>query len=170
MAVINQDSSKDTPSQGATAPAARRDTQRPAAKRERKENFGGLRLKLAVAGTIEGYHLYWANNDAGEIESLLNEGFEFVEPSEVNLNSHFVSDEDNSNRVSRFVGKDAEGKALRAYLLKCPDEVWDDRQANGQEQADLWDEGIHDKQHQDGMYAPKSVKTSVKSTLFKENK
>jgi hypothetical protein len=124
------------------APTSRRQSERTEAPRQRDSNFGGPRLKLSVAGRIDGFHLYWENDDDGAIEQLLTEGFSFADPKEVKMQSHIVADADVASRVSRFVGKKADGSPLRAFLLKCPDEVWSDREAHRLEQADAWDTAI----------------------------
>jgi len=130
-----------------TTPVARRQSDRPEAKRERPANFGGPRLKLSVIGEIPGFHLYWANDENAEVEQLLYEGFEFVTPDEVRMQSHIVEDKDVAARVSRFVGTKADGSPLRAYLLKCPDEVWAEREAARYAQADAWDGAIRAGAH-----------------------
>lgn len=151
-------------------PAVRREAQRTEAPREREKNFGGPRLKLSVAGRIPGYHLYWENDDDGAIEQLLYDGFEFVEPSEVRMTSHVVTDSDVANRVSRFVGKKADGSPMRAILLKCSDEIWGERESDRHAQADAWDAAIRDGQIQSdtGRYVPKGLKTSVDTSFRKE--
>lgn len=125
-----------------TTPVTRRASDRNEAPRERPANFGGPRLKLSVMGEIPGFHLYWANDEAGEIEQLLYEGFAFVEPSEVRMQSHIVADADVAHRISRYVGRKDDGSPLRAYLLKCPDEIWAERERGRLEQADIWDSAI----------------------------
>jgi len=150
--------------------AARRESDRPAAQRERPKNFGGPRLKLSVIGEIPGYHLYWENDDEGAIEQLLYEGFEFVEPSEVKMSSHIVSDKDLANRVSRYVGKKADGSPLRAYLLKCTDEIWSEREADRYAQADLKDMAIRSGKvmNDPSAYIPKGVSNSIDTQFRKE--
>lgn len=123
-------------------PVVRRASDRPEAARSRQSNFGGPRLKLSVIGEIPGHHLYWANDEDGEIEQLLYEGFSFVEPKEVKMQSHIVADADVADRVSRYVGRKADGGPLRAFLMKCPDEVWAEREASRYAQADSWDQAI----------------------------
>jgi hypothetical protein len=152
--------------------AARRDSQRPAAVRERPKNFGGPRLKMAVIGEIPGFHLYWENDDGeGAIEQLLYEGFEFVEPSEVSMVSHIVSDTDTASRVSRFVGSKKDGTPMRAYLLKCPDELWSERQSYRLAQADDWDNSIRNAQVEPdaGRYLPKGAAISLDTQFRKEH-
>ena len=152
--------------------SARRESQRPTAERTRvNPGFGGPRLKLSVNGEIPGYHLYWENDDEGAIEQLLFEGFEFVEPSEVHMTSHIVADADTANRVSRYVGKKADGSPMRAYLLKCPDEVWADREAYRYSEADERDRAIREGQIQpdSGRYMPKGVSINLDTQFRKES-
>ena len=125
-----------------TSPVVRRGSQRKEEVRERPANFGGPRMKMAVYGSIPGYHLYWENDDEGAIEQLLYEGFSFVRPDEVGMQSAtmskkaIVADSDVTDRVSRYVGSKADGSPLRAYLLKCTDDVWADRESYRYQQAD----------------------------------
>lgn len=112
------------------------------APRSRAEDLGGLRLKLAVDGEIPGHHLYWENDENGRIEQLLYEGFDFVTPGEVRRASDLVADMDTANRISRYVGTRADGGPLRAYLLKCPEAIWQRRQDASLQQANRWDAEI----------------------------
>lgn len=151
------------------APVVRRESQRASAPRTRPANFGGPRLKLSVLGDIPGYHLYWENDDEGAIEQLLFEGFEFVEPDEVSLTSHIVQDTDVAKRVSRYVGKKADGSPMRAYLLKCPDEIWAEREQARYDAADNWDNAVRNGQvaPDSNRYRPKGTQSSV-DTQFKK--
>ena len=161
-----------------SSPVIRRESQRKGkeAPRERTKGFGGPRMKMAVRGKIPGYHLYWENDDEGAIEQLLYEGFEFVRPDEVNMQSAtmsktaIVGDSDIANRVSRYVGSKADGSPLRAFLLKCPDDVWSDRESVRYEAADERDAAIRAGRVQsaDGMYKPKGVETSIDTKFSKE--
>lgn len=148
----------------------RRESERPSAVRERRKNFGGPRLKLAVIGEIPGYHLYWENDNEGAIEQLLYEGFDFVTPEEVQMVSHIVQDTDTANRVSRYVGSKENGTPMRAYLLKCPDEIWAEREADRYAQADAWDNDIRRAQIEpdEGRYQPKGTEISLNTQFRKE--
>lgn len=144
--------------------AARTPAQREQAPRAREGNFGGPRLKLSVPQLLEGFHLYWENDEDGAIEQLLYEGFEFVKPTEVRMGVQtIVVDTDLSDRVSKFVGKKADGSPLRAYLLKCPDAVWKDREAYRYQQADDWEDSIYQRQATPGSghYAPQGYATEI---------
>ena len=144
-------------------PVTRRTSDRTEAPRERARNFGGPRLKLSVIGEIPGYHLYWENDEDGAIEQLLFEGFEFADPKEVRMQSHIVADADVANRVSRYVGRKADGSPLRAFLMKCPDEIWAEREQSRHEQADAWDAAIRagNVQPDAARYRPKGFDTKI---------
>lgn len=169
--------SNETATAVRSSPVIRRESQRKdkEAPRERTKKFGGPRMKLAVAGHIPGHHLYWENDDEGAIEQLLYEGFAFARPDEVNMQSAtasrnaIVGDSDITDRVSRYVGTKADGSPLRAYLLKCPDEIWAERESDRYEAADERDAAIRAGQVQnpDGMYRPKGVETVVDTTFRK---
>lgn len=158
-----------TPAQRAAQRAAavaapRTQAQRTATPRDRERNFGGPRLKLSVPQLVEGFHLYWENDDDGAIEQLLYEGFEFVKPAEVRMAVQtVVADTDLTDRVSKFVGKKADGSPLRAYLLKCPNTVWEDREAHRYQQADDWEDSIYQNQAApgSGRYIPDGYATEI---------
>lgn len=148
--------------------AARKETERKGAPRERKSNMGGMRLKLSVQKEVEGYHLYWENDDAGAIETLLYDGFEFVAPLEVDMELAIVPDTDLGNRVSRYVGIKADGTPMRAYLLKCSNAVWQERENYRYEQADARDSDIRNNRVEAdaNRYIPKGF-TNTLNTQFK---
>lgn len=148
----------------AAARASRAASQRSDAPRERENDMGGLRLKLHVMGKIDGYHLYWENDQDSAIEQLLYDGFEFASPEEVAMQRAVVSDGDVSHRVSKYVGVKADNTPLRAYLMKCKDEIWAEREAARYRQADAWDSAIRQSQKApqgDGQYVPKGVTNSL---------
>lgn len=150
--------------------AARNEAQREEAPRERQEGFGGPRLKLSVIGSIPGYHLYFENDDEGAIEQLLYEGFEFVKPDEVKMMQHIVADADITDRVSRYVGKKADGSPMRAYLLKIREDLWEERERNRYRQADEWESAIK-KGYQNpepGRYIPAGVTNNIDNQYRKE--
>jgi hypothetical protein len=154
----------------ARAAARARRAQREESPRSRNEDFGGMRLKMSVQGSIPGYHLYWENDDDGAIEQLLFEGFDFVSQEEVHRQEAIVADADLGDRISRYVGKKADGSALRAYLMKCTDEVWESRERHRYDQADKWDADIRRvaEGHGDGMRKLKNHDTSIDTKFRKE--
>ena len=145
------------------AKAVRAAIQREEGPREREAEFGGPRLKMHVMGTIEGYHLYWENDQDSAIEQLLYDGFEFVTPAEVSMSRAVVSDGDIAHRVSRFVGTKADLTPLRAYLMKCTNEIWEAREAERYRIADSWDSDIRQRAANPGQgnYTPKGVQSKL---------
>lgn len=143
-----------------SATVVRREVDRKKQIRERLESFGGGSLKLKVFGDIPGYHLFWENDDNAAVEQKLAIGFEFVRANEVGMENKVVPDGDVTDRFSRFVGTKENGSPMRAYLLKCPDDIWAEIEAMGQEQADKWDGAIKDGavQNVENRYKPKGAK------------
>ena len=156
---------------GATGEVVRSAGEREAksAARERAGSFGGPRLKLKVFREIPGYQLYWDNDSDGSIEELIHEGFDFVTPAEVGMErkvrSTVVEDKDLDSRVSKHVGKNSAGAPMKAYLLKLPEELWQEREAMKNQQADRWDSSIR-RQAGTGIeegrrYIPKGYETTL---------
>lgn len=157
--------------------AARRHGQsasRDTATRERANDLGGLRLQMTVQGNIPGHHLYWANDEDGYVESLLMDGFDFVTQDELyGQEAKVVPDLDISSCVSKFVkGTRSDGQALRAYLMKIPEEMWKERENRRHVAADQRDREIYrkatDPNRADGFYKPESVNTTIDTTYRKE--
>jgi hypothetical protein len=150
---------------------ARQQSHRSEAERKRDEDLGGIQLQLSVLGDIPGYHLYWENDDNGAIEKLLSEGFDFVTQDEIQQRkSLIVPDLDISSCISRFVkGRREDGTALRAYLLKCADEIWAARESRRYKQADAWDKDIREGKihHGDGRYKPKGTEIDLNTQFSK---
>ena len=147
---------------------AQRDSARAAkgAQRERAPDLGGQQLKLSVRGEVPGHHLYWENDEDGKIEQLLFDGFDFVAPGEVQRASDLVVDMDLANRVSRYVGRQQDGSPLRAYLMKCPNEIWEERQTRSQHQVNEWDEQIRQgrmKPQDNNQYVPKGYESRLET-------
>jgi len=143
-----------------------RDVQdRKQAARARLSNLGGLQLKLTVGHTIPGMHLFWENDVDNRIERLLGAGFDFVSPDEVGMQSltkRIVEDSEVTNRVSKYVGTTEDGKAMRAYLLKCPEELWEDVQMVVNDLADERDRDILESANRaDDRYSPKGFETRL---------
>lgn len=157
--------------------AARRHGQssdRDKAVRDRGSDLGGMRLQLNVTGSLPGYHLYWANDEDGYVEALLMDGFDFVTQDELyQKEAKVVPDLDITSCISRFVkGTRSDGQALRAYLMKCPDEIWSEREKRRHSEADRRDSEIRraaqDPNAGAGFYKPTSVNSVVDTSFRKE--
>jgi hypothetical protein len=144
------------------------------APRERENSFGGLSLNLYVNGEIPGYHLVWENDDNGAIETRLMQGFDFVTQDELYARqAKIVPDEEISSAISRFVkGTRSDGQALRAYLLKLPDEEWAELERVRHEAADEWDRAIRrqaeEPDQKAGLRSLKNLRSEVDTGYRKE--
>ena len=116
-----------------TTPLTRTQADRP--KRESRVPFGVTRTKLEVPMTIEGYHLHWVNDSAGRIPEAQRGGYTFVEPKEVGA-------VDTGTQVKRLVGRNEDGSALYAYLMKIETAFYIEDQATIQGEVDQFDRAI----------------------------
>lgn len=152
----------------------RQEKDREGVQRTRPEISGGPRLQMSVAGEIPGYHLYWENDEDGAIEQLLSEGFDFVTQEELQQREALVvPDMDISSAMTRYVkGQRNDGSPLRAFLMKCTDEVWADRERQRNVQADQWDADIRAQASAvapgTGRYKPKGFEASIDTKYRKE--
>jgi hypothetical protein len=144
------------------------------APRERENDLGGLTLQLNVRGEIPGHKLSWVNDEDGGIETKLELGFDFVTQDELNARqAKIVPDEDIGNVISRFVkGTRSDGQALRAYLLKCPEDVWAEIESRRYRAADKWDADIRrqaeDPQKGSGLRSLRNMRTEIDTGFKKE--
>lgn len=161
-----------TPDTVATPPTVvRSEVDRQKAARERNRNFGGANLKLEVIGEIPGHHLYWANDEAGEIESLLDQGYELVLQSELGESRRkIVADAEVASHVTRHVGVKSDGSPLRAMLMKCSNEIWDEKEDYNRQSANHWDDAIRSGQVEkdSSRYVPKNVTNTLDTKFRKE--
>jgi hypothetical protein len=142
--------------------------------RERENDLGGLSLQLDVRGEIPGYKLAWVNDEDGAVEQRLEMGFDFVTQDELYAKqAKIVPDEEITSVISRFVkGTRNDGQALRAYLLKCPDEQWQEIESRRYRAADKWDADIR-RQAEDpgqgtGLRSLKNLRSDIDTGYKKE--
>jgi hypothetical protein len=157
--------------QGRSLREARADGTAP---RERENDLGGLTLQLHVNGEIPGYKLSWINDEDGAIEQKLEYGFDFVTQDELYAKqAKIVPDEEITNVISRFVkGTRNDGQALRAYLLKCPEDLWAEIESRRYRAADKWDADIR-RQAEDpakgsGLRSLRNMRTEIDTGYKKE--
>jgi hypothetical protein len=142
--------------------------------RERENDLGGLALQLYIDGEIPGYKLSWVNDENGAIEQKLQEGFDFVTQDELYARqAKIVPDEEISSVISRFVkGTRSDGQALRAYVLKCPEELWAEIESRRYRAADKWDADIRrqaeDPDRSAGLRSLKNLRTEIDTGYKKE--
>ena len=78
--------------------------------------------RLEVHGEREGYRRYWQNDDGDAIELMLKSGWTFVERTDIQLNAAVTPRNTNlGSYVSQWVGTDARGQPMHAYLMEKPE-------------------------------------------------
>ena len=131
--------------------------------RKKRGTFNGTEGKLNVAHLIDGYHIHILNDTPGRISQALENGYEFVSPEEVGgaTNSNVTDrNTDLGEKVRFLVGHDEKGNSLFAYLMKIPQEWYDEDQQAIQERSDKIDNAIRkgkivgDGQNDEGFYLP----------------
>lgn len=112
--------------------------------RRKKGTFNGTRGKLQVGNLIQGYHLYFFNDEPGRISAALEAGWEFVTPDEVGYHASNVTNNnvDLANRVSVLGMKSELGKPQQQILLKIRQEWWEEDQAEVQAKNNKTDASI----------------------------
>jgi hypothetical protein len=131
--------------------------------RRRRGVFNGTEGKLKVNGEIPGYHLHIMNDTPGRISTAIDNGYEFVKPSEVGGLPDSVSDRntDLGDKIRFLVGSDASGGPLYAYLLKIKQEWYDEDQAVLRSRNDQIEDAIRggkltkEGTSSEGFYSPK---------------
>ena len=89
-----------------------------AARRNKRKGFSENKLRQKMwAPERSGMYQYWANDEGGRIEELLDKGFTFVEDGDERIYS-----EEKAGRKQMRVGADERGAPIRAYLMEQPEE------------------------------------------------
>lgn len=98
------------------------------------------------------------NDIPGRIESALAGGYEFVEAKDAPGWGNAIEDgnTDLGTKVSRVVGTNSDGTAMRGYLMRIPKEWYDADQAEKMQKVDAVDDaikhGTHDEKPSDKRY------------------
>ena len=98
---------------------------------------------------LAGFHLHWLNDDGNRIPQAIDGGYSFVNQGETIVNSSDLAGQsvgegtDLGSRISVWVGKKEDGSALRAYLMKIPNEFYREDQNMLQARVD----NIHGAMH-----------------------
>lgn len=107
--------------------------------------FSANRKRLQVDRKFDGCVIRWFNDQDDRVQRALDAGYEFVDRDDVKQ----VGDKDVTNgntdmnsKVSRVVGRTAENKPIRAYLMKIRKDWYDQDQSLKQEKNALVDEAI----------------------------
>jgi hypothetical protein len=133
---------------------------------EKRRPFGVPVSRLGVNKEIEGYHLRWVNDTPGRLAMAQQSGYEFVAPEEVGR-IPFDRDDQRVKELADTTSKD--GLPTYAYLMKIPQEWFEQDKDIREEQQDQFDDAIRagtiESRAGDGRYVPKngiSYKTNLK--------
>lgn len=117
--------------------------------RKKRGSFGATRTKLGIDQALDGYKMYWMNDEVGRIDEALEFGWEHVTAAEVYSSG-------SGDNVSRLVGKKESGEPLYAYLMKIRQDWYEEDQAEQQKTNDAYDAAIRrgTNERVDGGYIP----------------
>jgi hypothetical protein len=112
--------------------------------RRRRNAFNGTEGKLTITGEIPGYHIHIMNDTPGRIATALDNGYEFVSPSEVSTKEGNVTNTntDLGDKIRFRVGVDDSGNGLYAYVMKIRQEWYDEDRQALQGRVDAVDQAI----------------------------
>lgn len=111
----------------------------------KRHAFGTAQSKLAVENTDPNFHYHWINDVPGRIDEAMAGGYEFVKREEVSLLPGVTPrNSAPGDQVSAIVGKNEDGTALRAYLMKIPLEWYEENQKIIQDRVNLTDAAIRE--------------------------
>jgi hypothetical protein len=143
---------------------AETESKSPVAKTVRRERvpFGGSRRKLSYPPK-EGKVRRWVNDVGGRPQLAAQGGYEFVVDEGLPVGDTAVGsgNTDLGSRVSRIVGKNADGSPLTAFLMEIDQDLYSQDQAEKQKPLDAIDDQIRSGKvsggigPQDKAYIPK---------------
>jgi hypothetical protein len=119
---------------------------------------GGSKLGVDCTKLIErGYRPYWRNDMDGRVQEALANGYEFVNPDEVEeVHLRITAQAMTSDKVSRIVGYTDKGDPIYAFLMKIRKEWHEENMAFYQKRNDAIDKAIRSGQSSvESAYSPK---------------
>jgi len=98
--------------------------------RATRQRLDGRVEKLKVYGTIPGYHLHIFNEDGARLDEAQRSGYTFVKRDEIQDVGRDVAsfNTDPGENVRFVVGKRDNGNPMYGYLMKIPEEIFQDDQ------------------------------------------
>lgn len=112
--------------------------------RRRRNVFNGTEVKLSVREQIPGYHLHIFTDTGSRIQEAMDNGYEFVTPTEVGgVSENVVSrNGDLGERIRYLVNPRAVGTEQYGYLMKIRQEWYEEDQAELQAKNNRIDAAI----------------------------
>ena len=98
--------------------------------RANRQRLDGRVEKLKVYGKLPGYHLHIFNEDGARLEEAQRAGYSFVRRKEIqNVGRDVASfNTDPGDNVRFVVGKRDNGNPMYGYLMKIPEEIFQEDQ------------------------------------------
>jgi len=131
------------------------------------------------APEIPGYHCHWMLGTAARIAQAQRAGYTFVEQDEVDVNNFDLAGdpEDSGNtdlgsRVSIVAGSAGDNEkdnALRLYLMKLPNEYWEEDQKLIADRNEQIAAGLRGDTQIEAGYIPEAHKKQVAELFRKKN-
>lgn len=112
------------------------------ANRSERVPFGIKRSKMAVKDTDPNYVYRWINDTPGRLEDAQRGGYAFVTEAKAGEKDVSNRNQDLGSRVSRVVGRDANGKPETAYLMRIQKAMYKADQEVKQRELDDLDKAI----------------------------
>lgn len=101
----------------------------PAAARARRRPLNGRALKLEVFGSVPGHHMYIAKDEGARIQLMLDAGYAMVQATELQGLGAAAHNTDPGGNVRFVLGLKNSGEPMYGYLMKIPEEWWEEDQA-----------------------------------------
>lgn len=108
---------------------------------ENRVPFTGFTKKLDIVSHIDGYVLYWINDEPGRIPTLVRHGYEFVAPEEIPDDMPQLDGLSQNRDIGGKVSRPTKtmlpnGQPMRMYLMKLRREFFEqDEAAKAERQA-----------------------------------
>lgn len=124
-------------------------------KRPERAKVGAGRDVLSVRGKDPNYQYRWVNDEGGRIMDLQERGYEFVRWDEIERvgDASITNVAHDTEHVAKDVGNMSGHGRLRAYLMKIPNEYFEEDQQEKQKQVDEIEQQLYPHQHP-GFYGP----------------
>lgn len=104
--------------------------------RNKRTPFGVKQSKLSINKQLDGYHYRWVNDEPGRIAQAQAGDYAFVEPEEVGR------EKTSDSRVKELAGTHKDGSPMYTYLMRIPQEFFEEDQTSAQGYLDDIDTAI----------------------------
>ena len=113
--------------------------------RPKRISIHGTRDALEVKGQEPGWHYCWVNED--RVDRYQNGGYDFVDHEVIVGDRKIDAASQVGGRISKAVGLN-----LAGYLMRCPQEVYEEELGLVDQETDERTAGIHAREREPGFY------------------